>query len=159
MSYSTLDQLNQYQGNSPWCYSVQRANSFNSDKPLSKNLEIRDSPRELSTSTKDCSKYSSKCNYCGFEAECGSAFAKQFAPTCVSTLKDISDASSLEHGLPAKSQSGNTMDLDGDPCCYVTDLFCANRDENWKATFGEWVTYNVNAGSKVFGENCPLFCC
>ena len=33
MSYTTLDQLNHYQGNSPWCYSVQRANSFSSDRP------------------------------------------------------------------------------------------------------------------------------
>ena len=36
MSYSTFDKLDQYQGNSPWCYSVQRAESFNSDQPVGK---------------------------------------------------------------------------------------------------------------------------
>ncbi len=32
--YSSLDDFGKYQGNSPWCYSVQRANSFASDQPF-----------------------------------------------------------------------------------------------------------------------------
>ena len=118
MSYTTLDQLNHYQGNSPWCYSVQRANSFSSDRPPSDYLE---------GSNQDCTN-----NGKGYEtrAETDSCCAKESAGSwCVTP--NYKAGTGYCHGDPSVACKWSPC---GEDTCYSCKNFNCVEDSSSSQT-------------------------
>jgi len=131
MSYYNLNQLNEYTGNSPWCYSVERAKSFNSDRSPYENFEVGDS------NSSSCSKYKGNCGNCDEYTACSFA-TPDLEKSCMAVISTLGTIAPL----PPKTFSGAGKN-NYYPCCYLGDLWCHVRDGDWKKTFAPWVSKNI----------------